>query len=1420
MKQLCLILLLLVLPVSLVAQTAQDDRGYLTRLIEDNLSGADRNVTITGFEGALSSEARIAQMTIADAEGIWLTLEDLVLQWNRASLLRGAISVQQLRAGRVILSRAPLGGDTGPSPEAQPFALPDLPVSLSIDVLDIARIEIAEVFLGEPVVASLQGSAQLAGGEGSADILATRLEGKQGAFQIAGSYSNETDILSLLLDLNEGPDGIAARLLDLPGRPSVALTVQGAGPLDDFGASLALATDGQDRLAGDFRLATQDDGRQQVRLDAGGDISALFAPEYRDFFGSDAQVRVAFNRAADGRIDIPQITLDAGRARLSGSMRIGAQGWPEVINITGGITPAAGEAVLLPLPGPRSLVDGVTLELAYDAAISDAWTLDMTINGLARPGLSIARLGLQGGGILQSGEGDLEGRVTADLTYGAQGLAFDDSAAAQALGDAVQGALALERIEGRPMDITRLSLAGAGIDLSAEAEIAGAGQGFQTEAAIALQVAGLDRFATLLGQDLGGSARFDIAADLTPLDGLFRIDLTGSTEDLRIGVAQADAVLAGNGSIAATLVRDRDGTRLQDLRVATDAAEITASATATSAGSVADVTARLRDLSVVLPELSGAASTKGRVTLSADDQIAFTLAGDAPAATYRMTGTVAPLADERQRLDIALAADVSDLSLYAGVAGRPLAGAAAVHVEGFVLDDGSRFTLDLRGDTDDLITGVTRLDPLLAGTGEIAAQIVRPADDALQISDLSVQTPAMTLRGAADVRRDGPMTADLALQIADAQLIDPALQGPLALTLDAAPTADGQTAALLQIAGPDTALRFDAVVAGRAADFVTTGALTAQVADLAAYAGLAGRPLRGSIDLSAEGRVVPDLSAFDAQVSLRSEDLAIGNPTADALLAGTGRITADIGRADGVLEVRTLEISTPQVSFVGALNSNAGFRQGRFNASLRDVGLLTDQISGPVRATGSASLDAAGNWGVDATGTGPGGLTAQVQGTVAQSGALSLAITGAAPLALVNTAIEPRRLSGTANFDLRAEGPPGLDAFSGQITFANGRLAAPTLGQALSAITGAVRLDNGTARVDLRSGVEGGGNLAITGPVGLGEGNQADLTIRLNDVVLQDPQLYRTSVAGMITLQGPLRGGARIDGQLALGQTDVQVPSSTISTLGALPEVVHLQPDRAAVTTLARAGQLPSGAQANGTGTGTRRAFPLNIVIDAPSRIFIRGRGLDAELGGRLTIGGTSAEVIPVGRFDLLRGRIDILQQRFELTEGSASLQGEFEPYIRLVASTTSATGTQVSIVIEGPASEPQVSFESVPDLPQDEILAQLIFGRDLQSISPLQAVQLAGAISTLAGGGGGAVDQLRQSLGLDDFDVTTDEQGNAALRVGRYLSENVYTDVTISSDGGTEINLNLDITDEIVAKGGVDEEGDTGIGIFFERDY
>jgi len=57
-------------------------------------------------------------------------------------------------------------------------------------------------------------------------------------------------------------------------------------------------------------------------------------------------------------------------------------------------------------------------------------------------------------------------------------------------------------------------------------------------------------------------------------------------------------------------------------------------------------------------------------------------------------------------------------------------------------------------------------------------------------------------------------------------------------------------------------------------------------------------------------------------------------------------------------------------------------------------------------------------------------------------------------------------------------------------------------------------------------------------------------------------------------------------------------------------------------------------------------------------------------------------------------------------------------------------------------------------------------------------------------------------------------------VRAGKYLSDTVYTDVTVSSDGTTDLSINLDITNQVTAKGTVNNDGETSIGIFFQRDY
>ena len=79
---------------------------------------------------------------------------------------------------------------------------------------------------------------------------------------------------------------------------------------------------------------------------------------------------------------------------------------------------------------------------------------------------------------------------------------------------------------------------------------------------------------------------------------------------------------------------------------------------------------------------------------------------------------------------------------------------------------------------------------------------------------------------------------------------------------------------------------------------------------------------------------------------------------------------------------------------------------------------------------------------------------------------------------------------------------------------------------------------------------------------------------------------------------------------------------------------------------------------------------------------------------------------------------------------------------------------------------------------------------------------------------------EQRATFGFDDLDVQTSEDGTASVSAGKYISRNVYTEIEVDQDGKSQINLNLDLKKGVTVKGRVGSDGDSGIGIFLERDY
>lgn len=594
-----------------------------------------------------------------------------------------------------------------------------------------------------------------------------------------------------------------------------------------------------------------------------------------------------------------------------------------------------------------------------------------------------------------------------------------------------------------------------------------------------------------------------------------------------------------------------------------------------------------------------------------------------------------------------------------------------------------------------------------------------------------------------------------------------------------------------------------------------------------------GSDLTGKLDLADLSKLGPGYggaisleAAFtgtpkDGRITLGGSGtgLRLGQAEADRLLAGTSRLDAVVAVKDAVLQIESARLANPQLALTADGEISGATRKLNLEARLANLGLLIPDLQGPLTFAGEALQDAAG-YRLDLSGKGPGQVDARVSGRVATNfGAADLQISGAGQAGLANLFIAPRAVEGPVRYDLRLKGPIRPASLSGRITLSNGRVTDPGLGFAFDQVEALAQLQNGQARISATAGLSTGGRLRIDGPVGLSAPYRAELAVVMEGLRIYDPELYEARLTGNVTLSGPLAGGASIAGRLVVTEAELQVPSSGFSTADELMDIRHRNEPREVRATRVRAGLL-GGESGEGGRSPASTPFRLDLSISAPNQIFVRGRGIDAELGGELRLLGTTAAVAPAGAFHLIRGRMDILGKRLVLSQADLQMEGSFVPVIDIAASTES-DGITSYVRVEGPADNPEVSFTSTPELPQEEVIALLLFGRGLESISALQAAQLANAVAVLAGRGGtGLVGKLRQGFGLDDLDLVTSDDGSAALKAGKYISDNVYTEVEVEQGGKTSINLNLELREGITVKGRLGADGETGIGIFMERDY
>ena len=385
------------------------------------------------------------------------------------------------------------------------------------------------------------------------------------------------------------------------------------------------------------------------------------------------------------------------------------------------------------------------------------------------------------------------------------------------------------------------------------------------------------------------------------------------------------------------------------------------------------------------------------------------------------------------------------------------------------------------------------------------------------------------------------------------------------------------------------------------------------------------------------------------------------------------------------------------------------------------------------------------------------------------------------------------RLTGVESFDLSGPVAVGADVggtlnnpqIRGSFATQNLRLESPLSGTVLTGIQARGNFGGSKLVIDSFTATAGRGTLAGRAAFDLAAANGFGIDITASatnaDLIRRDD--VSATVTGPLTIRSDGASGT-ISGDVDLVRSAFRLGQANATA--AVPRLnvreINRPADRAEVA-------------------AAPMRWGLDIKARAQNQLAVTGLGLDSEWEGAINLGGTLDAMRITGRLDVVRGGYEFAGRRFDLDRGTIRFQGASPPDPVLdIQANASIQSIAATIKVIGTASRPEITFASVPALPQDELLSRLLFGTSITNLSAPEALQLAAAVTSLRGGGGGLdpINAVRRAIGLDRLrivaaDATTGAKTSVAA--GKYITRRTYVEVISDGQGYSATRIEFQVT-------------------------
>ncbi|AUW58405.1 hypothetical protein C1T17_10120 [Sphingobium sp. SCG-1] len=1363
--------LILLIAVLLVGLNTSPGKRFLVKQIAALQLESGMRIGIGRIDGSIYSDMVIHDLTLRDPKGIFATSPEVRVDWSPFQYIRNHIQVRAVTSPRILILRSPQFNQTPSDPNA-PW-LPNL--DIDIDRLKIDRLELAPPVTGARRIVAISGAAHIA--DGRAQINADARADSGDRLRASLDAVPDQNRLTMQGRLDAPGNGIVAAMTGI--KQPLTMTLDGKGSWQAWNGKL-LTTAPQGRLV-DISLAARNGtftakGPLRPGLVMEGPVERLTSPELAlDMTATLAERRMnlrgslrssALAANVDGLIDL-------AKSRF-GNLKVNAQLLTPgaIMEKVRGRDVRAAVVLDGPFATPFIDYDVTAAQLAFDAtgieglrasgrAVIDADRIRIPLTAQAR---RVTGLNAAAGGLLQNL------RLKGDFAYASGKLISDNlkidsdkvDATAIVLAD-LPNAIYRGALKGRVNDYR---IDGVGIvNLTTDVELVpGAKGGFGLSGRFGVRTARLDNAS--VRDFLGGNALITGRIGMTP-EGTFTL------AQLK-GAAPSFTILSGSGRYATN-----------------GAVSFDAAATSRQYGPLA--------LSV-------------RGTL---DRPQAVLRAARPNVGVQLNNVVAKLNGEAAGYRLEATGGSPYGPFFANVLIRTARGPLTIDISKARFA-GVDFAGTLRQSAQGPFTGRLSMN----GSG-IAGAVLLANAGGVQGVDVSATASNAKLPGDLNIVigraivNASIMLYETPQVVADVQLANTAYGEYVVRQARGKVNYRGGRGTAQLVANGTSGVPFNIAMNAALRPNLYAVALKGRAdrVDFRLAKPAIIRADRNGYRLEPATLVLPQGSInfagkFGDETTLQARfkdfDLAIANIFTPGLgVGGTATGTLDYVQRGAAFPTATTRVSV------------ANFTRSSLSAVSEPVAIAMEgklqNGNGDLRALIRKNGTSVGRAIVTLRGAGGGSWTNQLM-----QGALGGGIRYNGPAdVLFSFAGQPdQQLTGgialAADFSGQANDPRfnGL-VRANALTYEN-----ETFGTKVTSMQLDGRFTRDLLEIRRFNGRAGDGSVQASGRVSLSAASGFPMDIR---VVLDRARLARsdalgTVVSGNLAITNSPANGALVAGDLRLPELRYQI----IRQGGA--QIREL-------TGVRRKGEALTPVNAVSTGAPPS-LFKLNIRVRADNQIFVSGMGLESEWKTDLRITGTTAAPKIAGGLDVIRGTYSFSGKRFELTKGSIRFNGSdpYNPSI-VISASTSVEGVTAILNVTGTAQRPEIAFTSTPNLPQDEVLSRILFGSNVSNLSATQAIQLAAALNSLRGSGGGLnpLGKLQGASGIDRLRILGADNATGrgtALAAGQYLTNNVYVEIITDARGFTATQLEVALSKALSVLSQTGGATGTSVNVRYSKDY